>query len=201
MDLYKAMARIASIPFLVVTGCTADLHQTEPSPASSEPPSIAPPAPPLTNFPPSVVPPEPAPFSAQTPLTQDQFSVPGNTRDPVLVERGVGEWLDRQPGYPAHQKTAILHRMRQESSFNPCAVNGPMRYLFQWRGDRLRHLYQATRSRPGTCPTWLSQMQFMDQEIKSNTRYAQFLSAENYPIAYRLFTQAYLGGAMSQLYE
>jgi len=135
------------------------------------------------------------------PLPQQRFSVPENTRDPVLVERGIGEWLDQQPEYPIHQKVAILHRMRQESSFNPCAVNGPMRYLLQWRDDRLRRLYQATRSGPSTCPSWLAQMQFMDSEIRSNSRYAQFFYAANYPNAYRLFTQVYLGGAMGQLYN
>jgi len=76
-----------------------------------------------------------------------------------------------------------------------------MRYLLQWRDDRLRRLHQATRSGPGTCPSWLTQMQFMDSEIRSNNRYAQFLSAGNYPIAYQLFTQVYLGGVMGQLYD
>jgi len=47
----------------------------------------------------------------------------------------------------------------------------------------------------------LAQLNFMDSEIRSNERYAQFLSAENYPIAYQLFTQVYLGGAMGQLYN
>jgi len=47
----------------------------------------------------------------------------------------------------------------------------------------------------------LAQMQFIDSEIRSNSRYAQFLYARNYPIAYRLFTQVYLGGAMGQLYN
>jgi hypothetical protein len=135
------------------------------------------------------------------PVPQQRFSVPENTRDPVLVEHGVKEWLDHQPGYPTHQKVAIMRRMRQESSFNPCAANGPMRYLLQWRGDRLRRLYQATDSRPGTCPSWLAQMRFMHSEIRSNDRYAQFLSAGNYPVAYRLFTQAYLGGTMGPLYD
>ena len=116
----------------------------------------------------------PAPTPARMPLPQQRFSVPENTRDPVLVERGVKEWLDQQPEYPIYQKVAILHRMRQESSFNPCAMNGPMRYLLQWRDDRLRRLYQATGSGPGTCPSWLAQMQFMDSEIRSNSRYAQF---------------------------
>ena len=135
------------------------------------------------------------------PLPQQRFSVPENTRDPILVERGVNEWLDRQPGYPVYQKIAIIQRMRQESGFNPCAANGPMRYLLQWRDGRLRRLYQATNSRPGTCPSWLEQMHFMDSEIRSNSRYAQFLYAANYPIAYQLFTQVYLGGTMGQLYN
>ena len=91
--------------------------------------------------------------------------------------------------------------MRQESSFNPCAANGPMRFLLQWRDARLHSLYQATGSGPGTCPSWLSQMQFMDSEIRSNSRYTQFLYAGNYPIAYRLFTQVYLGGTMGPLYN
>jgi len=107
----------------------------------------------------------------------------------------------QQPEYPIHQKVAILHRMRQESSFDPCAANGPMHFLLQWRDDRLHRLHQATSSRPGMCPSWLAQMHFMDSEIRSNSRYAQFFYAENYPIAYRLFTQVYLGSAMGQLYN
>src|SRR3954447_17861462 len=177
MGLLNAMARIASIPLIVLAGCTAQLHQTEPSPAPPQPP----PTPPVAVPTPSVVVPEPAPTPARLPLPQQRFSVPENTRDPVLVERGVKEWLDQQPEYPIYQKVAILHRMRQESSFNPCAVNGPMRHLLQWRDDRLRRLYQATRSGPGTCPLWFAQMQFMDSEIRSNSRYAQFFYAANYP--------------------
>jgi hypothetical protein len=197
MSLFSAMAQIASIPLIVLTGCTAQLQQTEPSPA----PSQASPTSPLAALTPSAVAPEPALIPARMPLPQQRFSVPENALDPVLVEYGVREWLDQQPEYPIYQKVAILQRMRQESSFNPCAMNGPMRYLLQWRDDRLRRLYQATRSRPGTCPSWLAQMQFMDSEIRSNSRYAQFFYAENYPNAYRLFTQVYLGGAMGRLYN
>jgi hypothetical protein len=201
MGLFNAMARIASIPLIVVTGCTAQLHQTEPPEALPQPPTIAPPPLPVAAPTPSVVAPQPAPSPARIPLPQQRFSVPENTRDPVLVERGVGEWLDRQPEYPVYQKAAILRRMRQESSFDPCAVNGPMRYLLQWRDDRLRRLYKTTRSQPGMCPSWLAQMRFMDSEIRSNTRYTQFLSSGNYPDAYQLFTQVYLGGVMGQLYD
>src|SRR4051794_12516854 len=193
MGLLSAMERIASIPLVFLTGCTAQVYQSEPPSAPPQPPSTPP-----------VAIPTPAttvPTPARLPLPQQRFSVPENTRDPVLVERGVKEWLDQRPKYPIHQKVAILHRMRQESSFDPCAANGPMRYLLQWRDDRLRRLYQATRSRPGICPSWLAQMQFMDSEIRSNSRYSQFLYARNYPIAYRLFTQVYLGGAMGQLYN
>jgi hypothetical protein len=193
MDLFSAMARIASIPLVILTGCTAQIYQSEPLAAPLPQAPTSPVAAPT----PSAAAPEPA----RVPLPQQRFSVPENTRDPVLVERGIGEWLDQQPEYPIHQKVAILHRMRQESSFNPCAVNGPMRYLLQWRDDRLRRLYQATRSGPSTCPSWLAQMQFMDSEIRSNSRYAQFFYAANYPNAYRLFTQVYLGGAMGQLYN
>lgn len=192
MGLFSAMARIASIPLVVLTGCTAQVYQAEP-PAPSQPPPI----PPVVTPTPSAV----APAPARTLLSQQRFSVPENTRDPVLVERGVKEWLDRRPEYPMYQKVAILHRMRQESGFNPCAANGPMRYLLQWRGGRLRRLYQAVHSRPGICPSWLAQMRFMDSEIRSNRRYAQFLYAGNYPVAYRLFTQVYLGGVMGQLYD
>ena len=197
MGLFSAMARIASIPLVVLTGCTAQLYQTEPTSAPPQPPSIPPGATPT----PSVLAPESAPTPARTPIPQQRFSVPENTRDPVLVERGVEEWLDRQPQYPVHQKIAILHRMRQESGFNPCAANGPMRYLLQRHDDRLRRLYWATHSRPGTCPSWLAQMQFMDSEIRTNSRYAQFLYAADYPIAYRVFTQVYLGGVMGPLYN
>ena len=196
MGLFSAMARIASIPLIILTGCTAQVYETDP-PAPSQPPPTLPVATPT----PSVVAPESAPAPARLPLPQQRFSVPENTRDPVLVEQGIKEWLDQQPEYPSHQKLAILQRMRQESSFNPCAANGPMRYLLQWRDDRLRRLYQATRSGPGACPSWLAQMQFMDSEIKSNSRYAQFFYAGNYPNAYRLFTQVYLGGAIGQLYN
>src|SRR4051794_612497 len=119
MSLFSAMARIASIPLVILTGCTAQNYQSEP------PAALPPPAPTLPVATPSAVAPEPAQLS----LPQQRFSVPENTRDPVLVEQGVGEWLDQQPEYPIHQKVAILHRMRQESSFNPCAVNGPMRHL------------------------------------------------------------------------
>jgi hypothetical protein len=197
MGLFSAMARIASIPLVILTGCTAQGYQTEPPLAPPQPP----PTPPVAVPTPSVVVPEPAPTPARLPLPQQRFSVPENTRDPVLVERGVKEWLDQQPEYPIYQKVAILHRMRQESSFNPCAVNGPMRYLLQWRDDRLHRLYQAARSHPGTCPSWLTQMQFMDSEIRSNNRYAQFFYTRNYPVAYRLFTQVYLGGVMGPLYD
>jgi hypothetical protein len=201
MGLFSAMARIASIPLIVLTGCTAQLHQIEPLQAPPQSPPIAPPIPPVAASTPTVVTPEPVPSPARIPIPQQRFSVPENTRDPVLVERGVTEWLDRQPGYQIHQKVTILRRMRQESSFNPCAVNGPMRHLLQWRDDRLRRLYQATDSLPGTCPSWLAQMRFMHSEIRSDNRYAQFLSAGNYPSAYRLFTQVYLGGTMGPLYD
>jgi hypothetical protein len=197
MGLYSAMARIASIPLVILTGCTAQGYQIEPPLALTQPP----PTPPVAVPTPSVVVPESVPTPARLPLPQQRFSVPENTSDPVLVERGVKEWLEQQPEYPIYQKVAVLHRMRQESSFNPCAANGPMHFLLQWRDDRLRRLHQGTQSRPGTCPSWLAQMQFMDSEIKSNIRYAQFFYAENYPIAYRLFTQVYLGGAMGQLYN
>jgi hypothetical protein len=197
MGLFIAMARIASIPLVILTGCTAQIYLTEPSSAPLQPPPTSTVAVPT----PSAAAPEPAPTPARIPLSQQRFSVPDNTRDPMLVERGVREWLDQQPEYPIYQKAAILHRVRQESSFNPCAVNGPMRYLLQWRDDRLRRLYQATRTDPGMCPSWLAQMRFMDMEIRSNSRYAQFFYAANYPIAYRLFTQVYLGGAMGQLYN
>jgi hypothetical protein len=197
MGLFSAMARITSIPFVVLTGCTAQLYHTEPLPAPLQPPS----QPPGDTPTPSVSAPESAPTPARTPIPQQRFSVPENTRDPVLVERGVEEWLDRQPQYPVHQKIAILHRIRQESSFNPCAMNGPMRYLLQWRDDRLRRLYQATNLPSGICPSWLAQMQFMDSEIRTNRRYAQFLYAADYPIAYRVFTQVYLGGVMGSLYN
>jgi hypothetical protein len=193
MGLFSAVARVASIPLVILTGCTAQGYQTDPPSAPPQPP----PTPPSATPTPAAT----APTPARLPLPRQRFSVPENTRDPVLVEQGVREWLDQQPEYPTHQKSAILHRMRQESSFNPCAVNGPMRYLLQWRDDRLRRLYQATRSGPGTCPSWLAQMQFMDSEIRSNSRYAQFFYAGNYPNAYRLFTQVYLGGAMGQLYN
>jgi hypothetical protein len=193
MSLFNAMAQIASISLVVLTGCTTQGYQSEPSSAPSQPPPVPPVAMPT--------PTGTVGTPARLPLPQQRFSVPENTRDPVLVEQGVREWLDQKPEYPIHQKVAILHRMRQESSFNPCAVNGPMRFLLQWRNDRLRRLYQATRSGPGTCPSWLAQMQFMDSEIRNNSRYAQFFYAENYPNAYRLFTRVYLGGAMGQLYN
>jgi hypothetical protein len=154
MGLFSAMARIASIPLVGLTGCTAQLHQTEPSPAPPQPPPTAA----VATSTPSVVVPEPPPSSARMPLPQQRFNVPENTRDPILVERGVSEWLDRQPGYPVYQKIAVIQRMRQESGFDPCAANGPMRYLLQWRDGRLRRLYQATNSRPGACPSWLEQM-------------------------------------------
>jgi hypothetical protein len=192
MGLFSAMTRIASIPLFILTGCTAQVYQAEP-PTPSQPPPTSPVAVPTS----SVV----APTPVRMPLPQQRFSVPENTRDPVLVERGVTEWLDRQPGYPIYQKVAILRRMRQESSFNPCAVNGPMHYLLQWRGDRLRRLHRMTHTRPGTCPSWLAQMRFMHSEIRSNDRYAQFLYTGNYPSAYRLFTQVYLGGAIGSLYD
>jgi hypothetical protein len=194
MGLFSAMARIATIPLVVLTGCTAQFHQTEPPQAPPQPPPIAPPTPP-------VVAPEPAPFPARMPVPQQRFSVPENTRDPALIEHGITEWLDRQPGYPIYQKVAIFRRIRQESSFNPCTVNGPMRYLLQWRGDRLRRLHRATHTRPGTCPSWLAQMRFMHSEIRSNDRYARFLSTRNYPSAYRSFTHVYLGGTMGTLYD
>src|SRR5437879_5036129 len=115
MGLFSAMARIASIPLIVLTGCTAQLQQTEPSPAPSQPPPIAPPTQPVAAPLPSAIVPATAPSRARISLPQQRFSVPENTRDPVLVQHGVEEWLDRQPEYPAYQKFAILHRMRQES--------------------------------------------------------------------------------------
>src|ERR1044072_4670834 len=106
MGLFSAMARIASIPLIVVTGCTAPLHHTELAPAPPQPP----PEPPVAAPSPPVVAPEPAPTPARLPVPQQRFSVPENTRDPVLVERGVKEWLDEQPEYPIYQKGAVLRR-------------------------------------------------------------------------------------------
>src|SRR5689334_20991221 len=101
MGLFSAMARIASIPLVVLTDCTAQLHQTEPLSAPPQPP----PTPPVATLTPSAVAPESTPTAARTPIPQQRFSIPENTRDPVLVERGVEEWLDQQPQYPVHQKT------------------------------------------------------------------------------------------------
>jgi hypothetical protein len=129
-------------------------------------------------------------------VTTDRISVPPDTHDPRLVEVGVRQWLDARPEYTLPQKIAILHRMRQESSFNPCAENGPMKYLLQWQADRLAQLHRWTRTRPGTCPTWLSQMAFMDHEIKNDSRWATFFGTNNKRAAYKVFTSVYLVGVL-----
>jgi hypothetical protein len=188
--MLKALARIASIPLILLSGCVVHKGGEIPPPPPAAPAPVPPQA--MPQLPPA---PPPAP---PPPRRQSRITVPENTRDPVLVEQGVREWLAERPEYPHFQKVAILHRMKQESGFNPCARNGPMHHLLQWRDSRLVHLYRATRSRPGSCPSWLAQMRFMDQEIKSDHRNARFFFAENEPKAYRLFTTVYLGGVMGR---
>lgn len=191
--MLKALARIASIPLVVLCGCT--VHKGgEVTPQAAPPP----PAPPPVAAPPAAPPQAEQPPPPPRKFQQSRISVPANTRDPALVEEGVKEWLAQRPDYPHFQKVAILHRMRQESGFNPCARNGPMHHLLQWRDGRLRQLYRATNARPGSCPSWLAQLQFMDYEIKSNHRTARFFLAKNEPAAYRVFTMVYLGGVMGR---
>src|SRR3954447_24100937 len=75
MGLFSAMARIASIPLIILTGCTAQVYETDP-PAPPQPPATLP----VTTPTPSVVAPELAPAPARLPLPPQRFSVPENTR-------------------------------------------------------------------------------------------------------------------------
>ena len=177
-SIAKLGGRFVPVMFVLLFGCTR---------TAETPPPAPPPTPPAAELPPPPLP-EPPPRPKR-----QSYSVPENTRNPVLVEKGVHEWLDRHPDYEEYKKVAILRRMRQESSFNPCAIGGPHHYLLQWRDARLRNLYKFAHVKPGVCPSWLAQLEFMHQEIRSTERYAKFLRSTP-KNAYEVFTVAYLGG-------
>src|SRR5688572_22631870 len=124
MERFIQAARIAPIALVILAGCAE-----RPKPPPPPPPLIvqqpAPPPPPAAGLP---APPqplmEPQPGGPRPPPPRRPVSsVPENTRNPVLVERGVREWLDNHSEYTAPQKVAILHRMKQESGFQPCATD------------------------------------------------------------------------------
>lgn len=122
------------------------------------------------------------------------YSVPANTTDPLLVEKGVTEWLDHHPEYGGVREKAILRRMRVESRFNPCISNGPHHYLLQWRGPRYTGLHKSAGVGPRICPSWVAQMEWMDQEFKDNPRFRSFFHAQTERGAYVDFSTRYLGG-------
>lgn len=132
-------------------------------------------------------------LSATSRHTSDPYSVPSNTTDPVLVEQGVREWLTAHPDYDSARQDAILRRMRIESSYRPCASNGPYHALLQWANDRLRALYHHAGVRPGTCPSWLKQLEFMNYEIRHKPRFASFFRTVGLDAAYDNFTRVYEG--------
>lgn len=197
-------ALIAPISLVVLLSACTD--QKRPAPETAAPPPPAPSVPPAAALPPPpvAVPPEPSP-PPQRPIRRQsnaapreqakKYSVPPNTRDPVLVEKGVREWLAQHADYDAAQKAAILKRMRVESAYDPCvsSASGKYHHLLQWGQERLRGLYHHAKVRPGTCPSWLAQLEYMDREIKSNDRYASFLDTKPRQ-AYAVFSTVYLGG-------
>ncbi len=169
-----AMARIALIgTFSLIGGCA--VHET-PTLQDVPAPNVA----------------EPTP-SKNLGTQHTTYSVPTNTTDPALVERGVREWLSQHPAYAGSREAAVLRRMRMESGFRPCIRGGPHHYLLQWRSDRLSGLYKHAGVRPGICPSWLAQIEYMDAEIRSDPVYAAFLHTgpKN---AYYTFAAVYLGG-------
>lgn len=131
---------------------------------------------------------------AQQPATETVYTVPTDTRDPVLVERGVREWLHRHEAeYPPFRQAAILRRMRQESGYHPCIGSGPHHHLLQWRDSRLFDLYKHAGVRYGICPPWLAQVRYMNWELTHVAHYSRFMRSTPRD-AYWVFSTVYLGG-------
>ncbi len=190
--MHETLTRLSPIIcFVLLVGCA---KQTQIDSAPPPPPPPLPPAVEAAPPPPPEIPPPPPPPPKRSSQTTS-YGVPEDTRDPVLVERGVTEWLSAN-GYKDYQKVAMVRRIRQESGFNPCARGGPHHYLMQWRDGRLRDLYKHASVKPGTCPTWVAQLRYMDYEIKNNAHYGKFLNTASQKSAYAVFTVAYLGGRM-----
>lgn len=141
------------------------------------------------------------PAESSTPAVSDdppvqpphRFSVAEDTKDPDEVRVGVTEWLHQHPEFSPAMQEAVLHRMWQESRFEPCVTQGPHKYLLQWRGPRLSTLASIAHTRIGVCPRWLDQMEHMSWELHNYPQFRQFLHA-NAHNAYGLFAHVYLGG-------
>ncbi len=78
----------------------------------------------------------------------------------------VSGWLSSH-GYDDVRRPAVLHSIYLESRFQPCVTRGPRgsAYLLQWLGPRRVALERFARST--FCPSWQSQLAFMDTELRS----------------------------------
>jgi Phage tail lysozyme len=105
-------------------------------------------------------------------------TIPSPAAEPstrVEVQTVIYNWFLRA-GYPPHQAAALVDHARVESGFNPC-ISGPggVRYTYQWNGTRLQRLYEFAGTR--TCPPLTKQLEFADNELRSNPNFSCFQSA------------------------
>lgn len=94
----------------------------------------------------------------------------------------MSRWF-RGKGYKDFQVLALLDHAHTESGFRPCAA-GPsgLRYTYQWGGLRLLRL-QAYAQSNGACPPLDKQLEFADNELRSEPKYACFWQATSRPAA------------------
>lgn len=114
------------------------------------------------------------------------------------VAAAIAAWMT-QAHYPEPIKHAFLHRIKQESGFNPQAVSSGGRFhcLIQWDKRRYRqllHFAHFVPDRRNACPTWDKQMAFMHHELVTVRQYHAVWRA-NPNDAYHVVTAAYFGGA------
>ncbi len=101
----------------------------------------------------------------------------------------VSGWLSAH-GYDDIRRPAVLRSIYLESRFQPCVTRGPRGsgYFLQWLGPRRVALERFARST--RCPSWETQMEFMDMELRSG-RYPLFWATRDGRMAFRVMREQF----------
>lgn len=94
-------------------------------------------------------------------------------RDDSPMPRDISGWLTNH-GYAPHQRDAVLSYVSRESGFRPSVVAASGACLLQWAGSRRRAMLALGN---GQCPTWETQMDFADRELRTEPCFAAFWRA------------------------
>ncbi len=98
-----------------------------------------------------------------------QLATPDGVRAEII------RWFSAA-GYRRYQAAALAEHALIESGYRPCAAGAAgLRFLYQWGGARLQHLYRFAGGHG--CPALDTQLAFADHELRTVPDYACFWRA------------------------